>query len=70
MHVAQGDQLNVKSPGATELQRGESTVWQAGSGRVDWLVDWLAYGPREVPRSDGDWKPFFIRSRVQIHSVL
>lgn len=44
----------------SDRQPGESTGW--------W-TDWHT-GPREVPRGDGDWKPFFIRSRVQIHSVL
>lgn len=35
MHAAEGDQLNVKSPGAMELQRAAADK----SDRADWLVD-------------------------------
>lgn len=41
MHVAKGDQLNVKSPGATELQRaGLQSDRQAAGELTGWWTDW------------------------------
>lgn len=41
MHVAEGDQLNVKSPGATELQRASRQSDRQAAGELTgWWTDW------------------------------
>lgn len=68
MHVAEGDWLNVKSPGATELHTASRQAWQAGSRQADWLVDW--HQAVWSALKQWGWKPSLKRSRVQIHGMF